>query len=196
MNLFSENQEIEIIKNVQNNKDTNSFGKLVDEYQDMVYNYCFRFMGGNPEDASDCLQEIFIKVFQQIGNFHFRSKFSTWLYKIMINTCTNIVKSKSYKKQSMNLSMEITYTNSNETLLNGRSAGTPENNLINKELSVAINRAINLLESRSKNVIILRDIEGRSYEEIAEITNLNLGTVKSTLSRARKKVANELKKYI
>jgi len=195
MSLLSENQEIEIIKNVQNRRDTNSFGLLVDEYQDVVYNYCFRFFG-KTEDAFDCSQDIFVKLFQQIDDFRFRSKFSTWMYKIMINTCNNKVKSKSYKKQSLNISISNISSNSVEAHFYEKTAENPEKILLNKELSKTMNSAINVLGNRQKYIIILRDIEGRSYEEIAEITNLNIGTVKSTLSRARIKVANELKKYV
>ena len=195
MGKLSKKQETEIIKKVQSNSDANSFGLLVDEYQDMVYNFCFRFFG-NSDDALDCSQEIFIRAFQHIENFRFQSKFSTWLYTLMNSTCINTVKTKWYRNKSMNTSIE-NITNTSKEFLSQRSySENPAEILLNKELSEKMNFVINKLNSVSRSVIILRDIEGKSYEEIAEITHMKIGTVRSKLFRARMKVGNELKKYV
>lgn len=195
MGKLSQKQETEIVKKVQSKSDANSFGLLVDEYQNMVYNFCFRFFG-NSDDAFDCSQEIFIRAFQNIGNFRFQSKFSTWLYTIMNSTCINTVKAKWYRNKSMNTSIENITNTSKEYLYQGSYTKNPAEVLLNKELSEKMNLAINKLNSKSRSIIILRDIEGKTYEEIAEITNMKMGTVRSKLSRARIKVANELKKYV
>ncbi len=192
---MSEQNEIDLIKSIQAPGDKRAFGLLIDHYQDMVYNCCFRFFG-NRDDAFDCAQEIFISVYKNIGSFKFKSKFSTWLYTITINTCKNTANTKLYKSGKMLDSIEQNETidhTSKQLIGNGRD---PEKVFLGKELSGVIEHAITQLEGNQKTVLILRDIEGRSYEEIAEISGLKTGTVKSTLARARLKVANVLKKYL
>jgi len=164
--------------------DVRAFGELMNKYKDQVFNYCFAYFG-NSDDADDNTQEIFITVYEKLGSFKFESLFSSWLYRIMINHCHNTYRSKVYRmRQKMN---NVEYTD----IRNGNLS--PESATINKELETIIYNAINLLKGKQKTVLILRDIDGKSYEEISEITELNIGTVKSALARARKKVAFTLK---
>jgi RNA polymerase sigma-70 factor (ECF subfamily) len=189
MHELTDHKENSLIRGLQSGSDTEAFGLLIEKYQDMVYNYCYRFFG-DPDDAFDISQDIFLKVLTQIQSFQFKSKFSTWLYRIMMNTCNNVVRSNAYKKRASGL-----------TLVNGiksktgMNEGDPEKELLNKELREIMFTAINGLKPKARHVLILRDIECRSYEEISKIMNLKIGTVRSTLSRARLKVAQEIKTY-
>jgi RNA polymerase sigma-70 factor (ECF subfamily) len=172
------------IKQFLEQHDTRAFGRLMGKYKDRVYNYCYAYFG-NSHDADDNTQEIFIRVYEKLGSFQFKSQFSSWLYRIMINHCNNTYKSKAYK-----IRRQMNHIEDRE-VRNGRK--DPESAVISKELEGIIYRAIDLLKGKQKTILILRDIDGRSYEEIAEITGLNMGTVKSNLARARGKVATALK---
>lgn len=164
--------------------DKRAFGKLMTLYKDKVYNFCCAYIG-NDMDADDCTQEIFIKTYEHLDKFRFDSKFSTWLYRITVNQCNNYVVSKHYKQQKQN---------TGEMFSEPLSGNTPEQAFINKESETLIYNAIDALKGKQKTVLILRDLEGLGYEEIAAITRLKSGTVKSTLARARFKVAAILKK--
>lgn len=190
MNRFIIDPDKEWVLTVQKEGDPAVFALLIEKYQDMVYNYCYRFLG-NEDDAADCTQEIFIRIYEKIRTFRFGSRFSTWLYRIMVNSCKNTVVSGSYKKARNTAS--INEHSVSDSKINGSN---PESTLMNRELSEYIGRAIGKLDENHRTVLVLKDIDGRSYEEISDILNLKPGTVKSTLSRARLKVAKELKKYM
>jgi RNA polymerase sigma-70 factor (ECF subfamily) len=166
-----------------------AFQELIEKYQKTVYNIAFRMLK-NPEDAMDISQEALIKVYKSIKSFDFKSSFSTWLYKIVVNTCIDFLRKKKSKVYSIDnpiktddgeIKREISdSTNAPETLLDKK---------ITKEL---VYNAINKLDDSHRTVIILRDIQGFSYQEISEILDCSLGTVKSRINRAR----NSLKEII
>ncbi len=180
-------RDAEHIKQFLANGDKKAFGNLMTKYKDQVFNFCYAWLG-NYEDADDCTQEIFIKAFENLGSFRFDSKFSTWLYRLMVNHCKNTVKTKYYRQKQL--------TNGADALQHHRTTDilSPEKITLNKEMEELVYSAINLLKGIQKTVLILRDIDGKNYDEIAEITHLKSGTVKSTLARARYKVAEILKK--
>lgn len=168
--------------------DSSAFERLLLKYQDQVYNFCYRYLG-NEADASDCTQEIFIRLFENLHRFRFESKFSTWFYRITLNTCKNMKSSKAYR-----VHQEAVRENDSEEVPNGKlqianNDPNPQEILQITELKNIFQMALDQLKGKQKTVLILRDLEGRSYEEIASITSLKLGTVRSTLNRARLKVA-------
>ena len=178
---------------LNNNKD--SFNKLMQKYRDMIFNLCFRIMG-DYDDANDCAQEVFIKVYKNLRNFKFRSGFSTWIYRIAVNTCRNELSSLKYrmKKKIIRISNENNEAHSGMLAANIQdSSSNPEELYEKKEREELIQNAVNSLRGREKILLVLRDIEGKSYEEIASITGIALGTVKSGLSRARQEMANLLR---
>ncbi len=180
-----ERQSIHLIKAfLQDDKD--AFDQLILLRQRMVFNLCYRLLG-NYEDADDCAQEVFIKVYRSLKRFRFESNFSTWLYRITINTCKNKLNSLDFR-----LRFKKTRLNNNKSAENvpgsieiGDDTYSPDSSLKRKEISELIQAAVNKLPAPQKMVVVLRDMEGRSYEEIVEITGFKLGTVKSKLSRAR-----------
>lgn len=186
-----------LIKGFQSG-DKEAFDKLVLENMNKVFNLCYRFVG-NYEEADDCAQETFIKVYRHLNKFRFQSAFSTWLYRIAVNTCKNHLKSAGYRnsKETVSIDKDIR-SNEGETYKFEIKDETlsPANVLERKEKSAQIQSAINSLSGEHKEVVVLRDIEGLSYGKIAEITGNELGTVKSKLARAREKLREKLKGLI
>ncbi|MDD5455234.1 MAG: sigma-70 family RNA polymerase sigma factor [Candidatus Ratteibacteria bacterium] len=178
--------------------DKNAFDKLILGYMNKVFNLCYRFLG-NYEEANDSAQETFIKVYRSLNKFQSQSSFSTWLYRIAVNTCKNRLKSAEYKS-----SRETIRIDEPKNLDDGKTYSveiadqslSPVAFLDRKESSAIIQSAIDSLSQEHKEVVVLRDIEGLSYEQIASITGDNLGTVKSKLARAREKLARKLKGLI
>jgi RNA polymerase sigma-70 factor (ECF subfamily) len=174
-----------------------SFDELVIRYQDRVFNICYRILG-NYEDANDCAQDTFIKVYRSLAGFRFRSSFSTWLYRIAVNTCKNRLVSSAYRRnRSMVRINGSTNGDGEERSMDiGDCTHTPNGTFERKERGAVIQEAIESLPENQRTVVVLRDVEGLAYEEIAEVTGLNLGTVKSRIARARERLKEKLKGQI
>jgi RNA polymerase sigma-70 factor (ECF subfamily) len=163
-----------------------AFDRLVLRYKDRIFNLCCRFLGDHQE-AYDTAQEIFIKVYRNLKSFRGESSFFTWLYLIAVNTCKNRLKSLEYRYRRKKVSLQNPSGREDE----GRESeiedesGSPHILLEKKERMELIESAIDSLPAEQKMVVVLRDIEGLSYDEIISITGHRLGTVKSKLSRAR-----------
>jgi RNA polymerase sigma-70 factor (ECF subfamily) len=183
--LSREDPDAQVVKAFQNNQDRKSFEMLYDKYKDGIYSYCCRFLE-DEDDAADCTQEIFIRVFRNIGSFRFKSLFSTWLYRVAVNNCYSYAKTK--KTRLMARSDDMT---------DRIQEPSPDPSLVlsTKEAGEAFKRALSKLKEVQRSMIILRDLEGRSYDEIAKICRMNPGTVRSTLARARYKMAEQLNIY-
>ena len=170
-----------------------SFDELVINYRNRVFNTCYRILG-NYEDANDSAQDVFVKVFRSLKKFRFRSSFSTWIYRIAINTCRNKLRSAGYRHRmkTLRLDQTVDQEDGSYSLEIGDERRTPEKELTRKERWILIQQAIDSLPESQKTVVILRDIDGFTYEEIASIAGLNPGTVKSKLARARQKLRVKL----
>ena len=191
-----EQPDKELINSFLNN-DLKAFDKLVLKYQNLVFNVCYRFLG-NYDDADDSAQDIFLKVFQYLNTFKFDSSFSTWLYRITINTCKNKISSLEYRfKKKLNY---LDKPNDNDDFSFKKEIKdetySPTAFVEKKEQQFLVQQAINSLPAKQKAVVVLRDIEGLSYEEIISVTGLKLGTVKSKLARARNSLRKKLKEVI
>jgi RNA polymerase sigma-70 factor (ECF subfamily) len=174
-----------------------AFDRLVLKHKDRLFNLCYRLLG-DYEEANDSAQETFIKVYRSLKKFRFESAFSTWLYRIAVNTCKNKLKSSAFRQKMKMVPVD------NPVSGNRSQAGreiqdesqSPAMELEKKERMRVIQEAINALPPEQKEVVTLRDIEGFSYEEVAEITGFNLGTVKSRLARARQDLRKKLRSVI
>jgi RNA polymerase sigma-70 factor, ECF subfamily len=175
------------------NGEKSAFDTLVMRHKDRVFRLCLRFLGDYHE-AEDTAQDVFVKAYNSLQRFRFESSFFTWLYRIAINTCKNKVKSLEYRYRKtdsrINIPEESVEGYSAENM--GDSPGNPASMLETKETMKMLQNAINSLPSDQKSVVILRDIQGISYEEITEITGFKLGTLKSRLSRARSTLREKL----
>jgi RNA polymerase sigma-70 factor (ECF subfamily) len=173
--------------------DMAAFDQLVIKHKDKLFNMVYWLLG-DYQEANDCAQEIFIKVFKAIKKFRFQSSFYTWLYRISINTCKNRLKSSAFrwKKRTISLENPKSSKQDNRSYEIQNGSPSPENSLEKKEQIMLIQKAVNALPQEQNRVVVLRDIQGLSYQEIADITGLNLGTVKSRLARARMELRNRL----
>ena len=169
-----------------------AFDELVTKHKDRIFNLCYWFLG-DFQEANDMAQEVFLKVFRSIDKFRFESSFSTWVFRIAVNTCKNRIRSMEYryKKWMDRLGADPGHGNPVSLVLEDETE-SPQDALEKKEQTAMIRKAINSLSPDKKAVAVLRDIEGLSYEEIGKITGLNVGTVKSKLSRARMDLKKKL----
>lgn len=179
------------------NNDRNAFDSLVRCHQDRVFNLCFRMMG-EYEEANDCAQETFFKAYKALRDFRFEASFSTWVLTIAVNVCRNKLKSLEYRtRQRM---VRIRSSSEKMEPVDHVEIEDPAPNaldqLAKREQELLLQRAIDELAHDARAVVVLRDIEGLSYEEISQITGYNLGTVKSRLSRARQQLRDKLKGLI
>lgn len=162
-----------------------AFSELVKKYERMIYNTSYQILG-NADDAFDVSQETFIKAYKSLGAFRGDSKFSTWLYKICQNAAKDYLRSKSRHR-----TVSLTAYGDDDTkeiqldIPDEDPSNQPGSSLEREESRKAVREAISQLSEDHKSVIVLRDIEGYSYDEISEILNLEIGTVKSRLNRAR-----------
>ncbi len=176
--------------------DREAFDILVEKYYKKIYNLAYRFVGDS-EEANDLAQEVFTAAYQNLKKFRGDAKFSTWLFQIATNRGKNrfkYLKRRGYfanrgqtngedERESLQKAIPDLTTN-------------PETILASKQIQKIVQDAINDLDPDHKEIVILRDIEGFSYEEIARMLNLPEGTTKSRLHRARMVVKEKLKKAL
>jgi len=166
------------------NGDRDAFGMLVEKHQGMVYALALR-MVGNPEDAADLAQTAFLNAWRGLGSFDGRSAFSTWLYRLTSNACTDFLRREKRRSQ-FSMTMEDDKDEEDDHQLDlPDERWSPEKALEQVELRSAIRLGLAALSEDHREVLILREVEGLSYAEIAQALELEEGTVKSRIARAR-----------
>lgn len=184
--------ESEYIKRCQEG-DQEAFGQLVTMYENKILNYCYRMLGDRT-DAEDATQDVFVKLYRFIGSFTGQSAFSTWLYKIASNVCLDFLR-KNKRHTVDTVSLHQQNAEGEEFLLNIEDKGrTPYESAQMNEAQRALFAALSQLNEEQRKVVVLRDVEGLSYEEIAAVTGLAAGTVKSRINRARQALKKLLEK--
>ncbi|MFC1585291.1 RNA polymerase sigma factor [Fibrobacterota bacterium] len=179
--FHKEDEDLSWVREFQTGN-TDAFNWLVLRHKNRVFNICYRFLGIY-EDADDCAQETFVKMYRSLSKFRMESKFSTWLFRIAINTCKNQVVSKEYKLKKN--------TRHLDPILEGKlgdDSHHPEEELHRKTQQEKIQKCIDKLSGEHRIAVVLRDIDGMAYEEITRIIKQSLGTVKSRLARARQQL--------
>jgi len=174
--------------------DKKAFDELVIKHKDRIFNLCYRFLG-DYEEANDSAQEAFVKAYGSLNTFRLDSAFSTWLYRIAVNTCKNKLGSAAYRAKRKTVSLDNPGKNEDGPLPVEIQNGTPSPliRMEEREKMALVQKALDTLPTEFKMVVTLRDVEGLSYEDIAEITGLHLGTVKSRIARARTELRNKLR---
>jgi RNA polymerase sigma-70 factor (ECF subfamily) len=178
-------------------RDERAFRELLETHRDRVFNITYRMLG-NRAEAEDVAQEVFITVFKTIETFREESKFSTWLYRVTVNHCKNRIKylarrhDRDRDELDENLSQQ---TNGAATGLPVRGA-QPDKALASAQMEKLLQEAIANLDDDHRIVVVLRDVEDLSIEEICEITGLPDGTVKSRLHRARLVLRKKLQRHV
>ncbi len=169
--------------------DVNAFETLVLSYEKNVYNLALR-MVKNPEDAADMAQEAFIRAYNSLASFRGESKFSVWLYRIVSNVCLDFLRSRS-RHPTVSLSVENDEGEETELDIPDESQ-SPEALLERRLTRDSVRRGLDALSEEYRQILLLREIQGLSYDEIAETLSMELGTVKSRIFRARKKLCDFL----
>lgn len=167
-------------------QDTEQFERLAAENERQVYAVCYHMMGSR-EDAQDCAQEAMLRAFRAFASFRRDASFSTWITRIAMNVCTDAL-----RKRRDAVSLDALRENQGFDVPD--AAPTAYARLEEKERLRLLREGLSLLPTDMREMIVLRDIQGKSNEEIGEILEVPLGTVKSRVSRAREKLAAILKK--
>lgn len=167
------------------NGDVNAFEELVRSYEKNVYHLALRILG-SPEDAEDATQEVFLKAYRSLSRFQNDSKFSVWLYRIVTNQCTDMLRARKRRPvQSLTVQNE---DEEEDTLPIPDERFSPEKLLDSKLTRESVQRGLASLSDDARQILLLREMRGLSYEEIGSLLGLEPGTVKSRIFRARKKL--------
>ena len=180
--------DADLVKRVQSG-DTDAFDILVQKYQHKVINLVGRFVSDHAE-CQDIAQDAFIKAYRAIDSFRGDSQFYTWLYRIAANTAKNYLASRARKSPSYAVDVEDAEHFEGESRL--KEYDNPENLLLTDEIRATIFSAIEKLPDDLKSAITLREIDGLSYEEIADVMDCPIGTVRSRIFRAREAIDKKL----
>ncbi|HSK02358.1 MAG TPA: sigma-70 family RNA polymerase sigma factor [Kofleriaceae bacterium] len=177
-------------------RDERAFRELLDLHKDRVYNITFRMLG-NRAEAEDVAQEVFISVFKTIDQFREESKFSTWLYRVAVNHCKNRIKYLARRHDRDRDELDETSQQANGAVTGAPvRAAQPDRALEGAQMERLLQEAIGNLDDDHRIVVVLRDIEDLSIEEICDITGLPDGTVKSRLHRARLALRKKLQRHV
>ncbi len=182
------NIDQQLVERVQRG-DKNAFNLLVKKYQHKVVNLVARYVK-NPGDVADVAQETFIKAYRSLPTFRGESAFYTWLYRIAVNTAKNYIVAQGRRPPDMDVEA------SDAELYDGaealREQATPENLMMSDQIREAVVAGLEALPEDLRTAITLRELEGLSYEEIAEIMDCPVGTVRSRIFRAREAIDKRL----
>ena len=174
--------------------DRESFAQLMRLHERQIFNFTYRMLG-DEEEAEDLTQDIFVAAFKGIRKFRGEAKFSTWLYRIALNQTRNRIKYLSrrdfFAKQNRRAQHREESPWENPELLPD-SAPTPEQWTLTKSMAAQVQECLNQIPPQARQILVLRDVQGFSYEELSEMLSLNPGTVKSRLHRARSALQQRL----
>ena len=194
MSPVSDRDEDQRLVEAAQRGDKRAFELLIAKYQRKIFRLLSRLVR-DPAEVEDVAQEAFIKAYRALPSFRGDSAFYTWLYRISINTAKNWLSAQGRRAPTST----ATDFDEAETFEHGdqlRDMDTPDSLLLTKQVGEAVNRAIDKLPEDLRQAIVLREIEGMSYEEIAEAMNCPIGTVRSRIFRAREAIATELRPVI
>ncbi|WP_020393901.1 RNA polymerase sigma factor RpoE [Thiolinea disciformis] len=176
--------DLELVQRVQSG-DKKSFDVLVLKYQHKVINLIIRYVHDH-DTAQDVAQEAFIKAYRGLQSFRGESAFYTWLYRIAINTAKNHLVSQGRRAPDFDIDAEDAEQYEGESAL--KEYATPEHEILRDEIQTVVTHAIDSLPEDLRTAIVLRELEGMSYEEIAEAMDCPIGTVRSRIFRAREAI--------
>lgn len=170
-----------------------AFDLLVRKYQHKLTSVISRYVGDWSE-CQDVAQESFVRAYRAIGNFRGDSAFYTWLYKIAINTAKNWLVSQGRRPPTEDVQVED--AEHLDAAVRLKDGSTPERELLRQEIERTVTRAVDALPDELRQAITLREVDGLSYEEIAETMNCPIGTVRSRIFRAREAIAERLRPHL
>lgn len=177
--------------------DTDAFEVLVNKYQKKMLNIAYRMIG-DYEDACEIVQDAFVSAFKNMKHFREEARFSTWLYAIVVNLSKNRLKQVRVRGHREELTLDNPMNPDDRQLKREPVSGEPSilENIEKRETREVVQECINSLDYEFREVIILRDIQGFSYEELSDMLKMKEGTVKSRIFRARDALKNCLKRVL
>lgn len=173
----------EVLVDRSKNGDLDAFEELVRRYEGKVYGMAYRFMG-NHADAGDLAQEGFIRLYQALPGFRGDSSFSTWMYRVVANACRDELRRRQRQRQR-SVSLDEMAESAGGSIPLQSMEVSPEDAAERSELQEYVQMCLNSLSEEHRLILIMREMQGLSYEEIAAALDCSLGTVKSRLNRAR-----------
>lgn len=185
-----------LVRRVQDG-DRDAFRELVDRYQRRVYSVAYGMLK-NSDDAFDVSQEVFVKVFRYVEKFNHESSFYTWLYRITVNMCIDFIR-KNKKMRSVEYDDGIARGGDvvgAEHIMPSQLGLNPDRVYGRKELREKMLEALDTLSEKHRTILIMREVDGMSYEEMAEALNISKGTVMSRLFHARKYFQDAIEEYL
>ncbi len=188
--------ESELVKRAQNG-DRQAFQEIVETYQRKVYGICIGMLK-DPDDSKDVSQEVFIKVYRYLEKFNHESSFYTWLYRITVNKCIDFIR-KQKRKREVDYDDEILRdgdVQGDDELLPSRLGVHPDKVYGRKELREKMLEALGTLSEKHRTILILREVEGLSYEEMADVLEVSKGTIMSRLYHARRYFQDAVQEYV
>lgn len=174
-------EEIDKLIRRAQNGDAEAFEQIMAPLEKRVYGLAYRITN-NREDAFDCTQEVMMRAFRSISDYRFQGAFTTWVFRITTNVCLDMIRRRRVKPY---VSLDAIHDNG---MLFANRAENPLDEIIRNDLSNDLHRCIARLPLDYRVIIVLRDIQGLSYDEISQVLKLNLGTVKSRIYRARERI--------
>lgn len=172
------------------NGDRSAFSELLDRHQDRVYGICFRWLG-NQQAAEEVAQEVFVSLFRSLERFRGDSKFSTWLYRVTVNHCKNQHMHRTRRGHGRHESLDSAPEDAPVRQLPSTDRGA-DSGAMQTDAERVLQAGLAALDEEHRQIILLRDLEDLSYEEISSLLDLPKGTVKSRLHRARTELARQL----
>src|SRR5215208_2780490 len=172
-----------------------AFQELVERYQTRLLNFVYRTIGDR-EKAEDLVQEVFIRVHRHLHRFDRSKKFSTWIYTIASNLAKNELRNRSRNQLVLFQTIKKNWEDEDRPLQFEDTTARPDDLYRKRHLRELVAETVAKLPAHHREVFVLRELEGKSYEEIAEITDCNLGTVKSRLNRARNAFAEIIEPWV
>ncbi len=177
--------------------DEKAFTELVLKYQRKVYMMVYG-MVSNHQDAKELTQEVFLRVYKHLKNFEGTSSFYTWLYRITRNLCIDYYRRRKVRTSEFNDGLRNASAREEQIfpVVSSASRETPTGRLLKEELAQQIREAMDKLPPKHREILILRELEGLAYQEIADTLGISIGTVMSRLHHARKKMQKRLAPYL
>ena len=194
--LSTETTDEELVESLKRG-DEEAFVELMRRYKSRVFATAYRYLG-NYEDAADVVQEVFVKVYRHIGSYSARAKLYTWIYRIAVNTAVNRLRTRKRRGEEMAESLDkLKDEGMPVPVAAGVNPGpNPLESLERKELASLLQKKLDALPEHYRMVFVLRELQQFSYQEIAEMTDLPIGTVKSRLNKARRSLRDMLAPYL
>ena len=174
--------------------DLSAFEELVLLYQDRVYSHC-HYLAGSPDDAQDLAQDVFVQAFKSIRSFRNDADFGTWLHRIAVNLWINFC-NRNKKVVAFSLDEPLPVREGEVSRELAASDESPLEKVERSEFNAMVGNALNRLLPEFRTVLVLREMEGYNYDEIAAMLGCSLGTVKSRINRGRKALKKELEKQL